>query len=220
MSFWQTRTSGRSCGLTPEHFGNVIALNGVTFDVRPGECHCLLGDNGADKSIFIRSCRVFTEGSITFEGKPMQFGSPPRRDGGGHRHRVSGSGDDPADERNAQLLHGGGDPAAVLARHVARVAHFHAKNIRRDICDRVRSDGLSFIQGVLAGAFTVPGDPEGVIDFVPLLRLLAGAGYDGLLVIEAEQDPAIRDPLHYQSMGLRALKTAAREAGLDRADAA
>lgn len=110
---------------------------------------------------------------------------------------------------------GGGDPAEVLARHVGRVAHFHAKNIRRPVTERVRAEGMSFIQGVLAGAFTVPGDPEGEIDFVPLMRILADAGYDGWLVIEAEQDPEIRNPLDYQTMGLKALKAAAREAGLD-----
>lgn len=114
---------------------------------------------------------------------------------------------------------GGGDPEAVLARHVDRVAHFHAKNIRRPVCDRVRAEGLSFLQGVMAGAFTVPGDPEGAIDFVPLLRVLAGAGYEGWLVIEAEQDPVVRNPLVYQSMGLAALQAAAREAGLDRGGA-
>lgn len=117
---------------------------------------------------------------------------------------------------------GGGDPEAVLAKHAARVAHFHAKNIRRPVTDRVRAEGMSFLAGVMAGAFTVPGDPEGAIDFVPLLRILAehgyGAGYDGWLVIEAEQDPALRNPLDYQSLGLRALKQAAREAGLDRHD--
>jgi inosose dehydratase len=74
---------------------------------------------------------------------------------------------------------------------------------------------MSFLQGVLAGAFTVPGDPEGAIDFLPLLRILAGAGYDGWLVIEAEQDPDKRNPLEYQSLGLKSLKAAAREAGLD-----
>ncbi|KGJ06454.1 2-keto-myo-inositol dehydratase [Paracoccus halophilus] len=114
---------------------------------------------------------------------------------------------------------GGGDPAAVLTRHAPRVAHFHAKNIRRPVTERVRAEGMSFLQGVLAGAFTVPGDPEGAIDFVPLLRILAQAGYDGWLVIEAEQDPAVRNPLAYQSMGLAALKAAAAEAGLDRAAA-
>ena len=84
---------------------------------------------------------------------------------------------------------------------------------------QVRAENLSFIQGVLAGAFTVPGDPEGAIDFVPLLRILAEAGYDGWLVIEAEQDPRKRNPLEYQSLGLKSLKEAARKAGLDRAAA-
>ena len=112
---------------------------------------------------------------------------------------------------------GGGDPEAVLRKHAKRVAHFHAKNIRRPVTERVRAENMSFLQGVLAGAFTVPGDPEGAIDFVPLLRILAQAGYDGWLVIEAEQDPAVRNPLEYQSMGLAALKAAAAEAGLDRA---
>ena len=110
---------------------------------------------------------------------------------------------------------GGGDPAAVLAKHAARVAHFHAKNIRRPITERVRAENLSFLQGVLAGAFTVPGDPEGAIDIVPLLKILAEAGYDGRLVIEAEQDPVLRNPLQHQSMGLKALKAAAAEARLD-----
>jgi inosose dehydratase len=109
---------------------------------------------------------------------------------------------------------GGGDPEKVLARHVGRVAHFHAKNIRRPVTERVRSENLSFIQGVLAGAFTVPGDAEGAIDFLPLLRILAGAGYDGWLVIEAEQDPQLRNPLQYQSMGLKALRDMAQAAGL------
>lgn len=111
---------------------------------------------------------------------------------------------------------GGGNPAEVLARHVGRVRHFHAKNIRRAICDRVRAENMSFLQGVLAGAFTVPGDPEGAIDFAPLMQILADAGYDGWLVIEAEQDPKVRNPLQYQSLGLASLKAAARAAGLDR----
>ncbi|MDP2079480.1 MAG: myo-inosose-2 dehydratase [Pseudotabrizicola sp.] len=109
---------------------------------------------------------------------------------------------------------GGGDPVEVLGRHFGRVAHFHAKNIRRPVCDRVRVEGMSFLQGVLAGAFTVPGDQEGEIDFAPLLEILKGAGYDGWIVIEAEQDPKIRNPLLYQTLGLATLKRLAREVGL------
>ncbi|GAB4391677.1 MAG: ATP-binding cassette domain-containing protein [Kiloniellaceae bacterium] len=62
-----------------KHFGNVIALAGVSFDVRPGECHCLLGDNGAGKSTFIKTMSGVhkpSAGEIFFEGRPMQFDSP------------------------------------------------------------------------------------------------------------------------------------------------
>lgn len=62
-----------------KHFGNVVALNGVTFDVSAGECHCLLGDNGAGKSTFIKTMSGVhkpTGGTITFEGQPMSFDSP------------------------------------------------------------------------------------------------------------------------------------------------
>ncbi|NRG16253.1 sugar ABC transporter ATP-binding protein [Rhizobiales bacterium] len=62
-----------------KHFGNIIALAGVSFDVKPGECHCLLGDNGAGKSTFIKTMSGVhkpTKGEIYFEGKPMSFDSP------------------------------------------------------------------------------------------------------------------------------------------------
>ncbi|MFV0294125.1 MAG: myo-inosose-2 dehydratase [Paracoccus sp. (in: a-proteobacteria)] len=111
---------------------------------------------------------------------------------------------------------GGGDPAEVLRRHAGRVGHFHAKNIRRPVTERVRTENMSFLQGVLAGAFTVPGDPEGAIDFTPLMEILADVHYDGWLVIEAEQDPDRYNPLEYQSLGLKALKAAARNGGLDK----
>ncbi|MEM7695380.1 MAG: ATP-binding cassette domain-containing protein [Pseudomonadota bacterium] len=62
-----------------KHFGSVIALAGVSVDVYPGECHCLLGDNGAGKSTFIKTMSGVhkpTKGEILFEGKPMNFGDP------------------------------------------------------------------------------------------------------------------------------------------------
>ena len=115
---------------------------------------------------------------------------------------------------------GGGDPVAVLSKHAGRVGHFHAKNVRAEVARRVRDEDLSFLQGVLAGAFTVPGDQEGSVDFAPLMQVLAGAGYgtdgDRWLVIEAEQDPGLRNPLLYQTLGLATLKRLAKESGLDR----
>lgn len=62
-----------------KHFGPVIALNGVSFDIRPGECHCLLGDNGAGKSTFIKTMAGVhkpTGGEILFGGQAMHFDSP------------------------------------------------------------------------------------------------------------------------------------------------
>ncbi len=59
-----------------KYFGPVVALSGVSFDLYPGEVHCLLGDNGAGKSTFIKTMSGVhqpTQGTITMEGKQMQF---------------------------------------------------------------------------------------------------------------------------------------------------
>ncbi|MBO0343994.1 myo-inosose-2 dehydratase [Roseibium sp. CAU 1637] len=109
----------------------------------------------------------------------------------------------------------GGEPATVLAKHIDRVRHFHAKNVRNEIRTRVEREGLSFMDGVRAGVFTVPGDQEGTVDFSPLLKILADNGYEGWIVIEAEQDPDARNPLLYQTLGLHTLKRIARETGLN-----
>lgn len=108
----------------------------------------------------------------------------------------------------------GKDPAPVLAKYVDRVSHFHAKNVRPAEMKRVRGTGMSFMDGVRAGVFTVPGDGEGGVEFLPLLQILKDAGYSGWIVIEAEQDPDVRNPFQYQSLGLNTLKRAAVEAGL------
>ena len=109
----------------------------------------------------------------------------------------------------------GGDPVRLAKRHMARVRHIHAKNVRPAILAQVRELGLSFLEGVRRGVFTVPGDAEGAVDFHAVLEVAAAHNYQGWLVIEAEQDPSIRNPLEYQSMGLRALRGFARRAGLD-----
>ncbi len=110
----------------------------------------------------------------------------------------------------------GGDPASLARRHMARVRHIHAKNVRPAVAAQVSAERLSFLEGVRRGVFTVPGDPEGGVDFMPVLAEAARHGYAGWVVIEAEQDPEVRDPVRYQSMGLDALRRMARDAGLDR----
>jgi inosose dehydratase len=110
---------------------------------------------------------------------------------------------------------GGGNPAEVLARHVDRLGHLHAKNVRPTIMQQVWDEDLPFIEGVRRGVFTVPGDDEGAVDFDAVLKVAADGGYTGWLVIEAEQDSTVRDPVHYQSLGLKALKAKAQACGLD-----
>lgn len=89
----------------------------------------------------------------------------------------------------------GEDPLAVLREHAPRVGHVHLKDMRQSVVDRVKREGMSFLAAVRAGAFTVPGD--GSVDFDPILRTLADAGYEGWLLVEAEQDPAKANPLEY-----------------------
>jgi len=113
----------------------------------------------------------------------------------------------------------GAEPAKLATRHFDRIAHIHAKNVRPGVMARVGPERLSFLDAVRAGVFTVPGDPEGGVDFVPVLSAAAMAGYADWLVIEAEQDPAHRDPVRHQRIGFRALRRIARATGLDSGDA-
>ena len=112
--------------------------------------------------------------------------------------------------------YGGGDPVRVAKKHMHRVGHIHAKNVRPAIMQEVRELGLSFLEGVRRGSFTVPGDAEGAVDFYGVLEVAAQHNYSGWLVIEAEQDPSVRIPMDYQSLGLRSLKGFAKRAGLDK----
>ncbi|MFH1804163.1 MAG: myo-inosose-2 dehydratase [Pseudomonadota bacterium] len=114
---------------------------------------------------------------------------------------------------------GGSDPEELAARYMDRVAHIHAKNVRTAVRKQVEEQKLSFLEGVRRGVFTVPGDPEGGVAFEPVLKIAAEQGYSGWLVIEAEQDPAVRNPFEYQSMGLKSLRAMARSTGLDKGDA-
>ncbi|KAB2868970.1 MAG: ATP-binding cassette domain-containing protein, partial [Bauldia sp.] len=62
-----------------KHFGAVQALNGVSLELRAAEVVALAGDNGAGKSVLIKTISgVFhqDEGTIAFEGKPVSFTSP------------------------------------------------------------------------------------------------------------------------------------------------
>ncbi|BFU92374.1 MAG: myo-inosose-2 dehydratase [Nitrospira sp.] len=101
----------------------------------------------------------------------------------------------------AHMAAAGGDPLAVAQKHARRVKHVHFKNMRASVVKEMHSNGWSFQQGIEAGIFTVPGDPEGAITSYPeIIDILADAGFEGWLVVEAEQDPAKATPLKYAKM--------------------
>ncbi len=93
------------------------------------------------------------------------------------------------------FLFAGGDPLEFVKTYGKRIGHVHLKNIRRPVMEKALADGLSFHDAILEGVFTVPGDPEGCIDFPPIIQSLSDANYSGWLMIEAEQDPAKAPPL-------------------------
>ena len=110
------------------------------------------------------------------------------------------------------LLFGGGDVMAALDRWGDRVHHVHYKDIRPAIVRDVRDNNRSFLDAVMAGAFTVPGD--GCIDFDAVTRALKAMDYNGWIVVEAEQDPAKAPPYEYSKLGYDNIVAACQAAGL------
>lgn len=98
---------------------------------------------------------------------------------------------------------------AVLNKYIDRIAHVHLKDVRPEVVAKAKAENWSFLQGVRAGTFTIPGD--GAIDFDPVFKALEEAGYEGYMVVEAEQDPAKANPLEY---AIRARKFIAEKTGL------
>jgi inosose dehydratase len=99
---------------------------------------------------------------------------------------------------------GAADPLLLLKRHFARVVHVHCKDVRAEVVAMARNRQWAFLEAVINGAFTVPGD--GALDFDAILGALHGAGYEGWLVVEAEQDPAVAPSYAYAKKGYATLK--------------
>ena len=98
----------------------------------------------------------------------------------------------------------GGDAPTELAKHVARVVHVHCKDVRPDVAQMARNRGWSFLDAVINGAFSTPG--EGCVDFARIVAILRDAGYRGWLVVEGEQDPAVAPAYRYADMAYRLLR--------------
>jgi len=87
----------------------------------------------------------------------------------------------------------GGDNLRVIENHWQRITHVHTKDVRMDVIDALDRSRESFLDAVVKGAFTVPGD--GSLDFEAIVKALAAKGYEGWFVVEAEQDPKVSPPL-------------------------
>lgn len=103
----------------------------------------------------------------------------------------------------------GADPLEMVRKYKDRIKHVHLKDIRKEVVEQVKREELSFLAGVRMGAFTVPGD--GCIDFEPIFKVLEDNGYEGYMLVEAEQDPAKANPLEY---AIKARKYIAEKTGL------
>jgi inosose dehydratase len=97
----------------------------------------------------------------------------------------------------------GADPVQLAARYARRIGHVHCKDIRLPVLKRCLNRDTSFLEAVLDGVFTVPGD--GGIDFAAVFAMLAGVQYAGWYVVEAEQDPSVAPPSHFAALGHRNL---------------
>lgn len=97
------------------------------------------------------------------------------------------------------LAYCGIDPLTVAKKYVSRIRHVHLKDVRTAVVAEIKEQHGSFLNGVRAGTFTVPGD--GDLDFAPVFDVFAAADYRGWMVVEAEQDPAKANPLEYALKG-------------------
>jgi inosose dehydratase len=107
---------------------------------------------------------------------------------------------------------GGVKSVDTIQRYPERINHVHCKDVRGPVHAEARRTGKSFLDGVLAGMFTVPGD--GSIDFGAVMKALKSIDYSGWIIIEAEQNPVLANPRQYAELGLATLKREAANAGL------
>lgn len=110
---------------------------------------------------------------------------------------------------SGHLSFAGINPEKVMKKYVDRIRHIHLKDLRTKVVEEARAGKWSFLKGVRAGTFTVPGD--GDVNFEPLFKILGEADYKGWVVVEAEQDPGVANPFEY---ALKARKYIAEKTGL------
>ena len=107
----------------------------------------------------------------------------------------------------------GGNVLYVIDKHHSRISHVHTKDVRSSVIDKLDRERESFLDAVVKGVFTVPGD--GSLDFAAIIARLASYGYEGWFVVEAEQDPKISPPLEMAKRGHAELMRLMASAGYE-----
>ena len=107
----------------------------------------------------------------------------------------------------------GGDVLRVIDKHHKRIRHVHTKDVRMDVINKLDRKKDSFLDAVIKGAFTVPGD--GSLDFGAIVKKLASYGYEGWFVVEAEQDPKKAPPCKMAEIGHKELMRVMTAAGYE-----
>jgi inosose dehydratase len=110
------------------------------------------------------------------------------------------------------FIYAGADPLRVYEKHSDRVLHIHCKDVRGGILNDALESDSSFLNAVLSGVFTVPGD--GNFNFPGLFKMVSDNAYSGWIVVEAEQDPAKAHPLTYVSMGYNNIESYCEKFGI------
>lgn len=107
----------------------------------------------------------------------------------------------------------GGDVLRCIDKHHTRIRHVHTKDVRMEVINTLDRSKESFLDAVIKGAFTVPGD--GSLDFGAIVKKLAGYGYEGWFVVEAEQDPKKAPPMKMAEIGHKELMRVMTSAGYE-----
>ncbi len=136
MQCWQVMIEAR--GLT-KHFGNVLAVDSLTFDVKPGRVTGFLGPNGSGKSTTMRMIMGLdlpNAGTVTVTGKRYHDLPWPLREVGGLLE--------------ANAIH----PGRSARAHLLALAQ--SNSIARKRVDEVLDwVGLSAVAGKRAGKFSL-----------------------------------------------------------------
>ena len=94
---------------------------------------------------------------------------------------------------SGHAVYGGGSPLDLLARHRSRIWHVHFKDCDPAVAEQARQEQWDYHTALQHGVFCELG--RGSVDFPALLRELTASNYDGWIVVEQDELPAMGAPL-------------------------